>query len=1239
VFARGRAGGVGTRASGTPRAHGLAAALGEKYVNECDLFGCHTVLVRHPPRRVRAAPEPYLVEGDEDYPRRAAPPRQQRLASAPHGYAGRPVDPGVEARLESAKAMLGVMEGSLATENETAMEAYNSTMALASEMQLIEKQTHLDRVEIRERDALLAKDDRLLAEERQRAGAARHGERIEAQRLARAEQVARTEGVQLESARARLRNSQALQAQAVAQARIFRDALERATNKLVAYKQNVGGQELKLQKEVAHDEAVAQTQIMQEEAASSSSQMSDKEVIERLTQEVRRLTKELKQRETVIQLQQQVLKVQAHEVHELEKTAHKDADAAAKTIRNVMKSAQAASAGQATKYAEEEKQGTAAIAAAHPGIDPNSIPSVFAPPSEVAAAADAAKPAEPEPMMPPAKEWRHFGDDAIAKNPNYEAPVVGKNGVVADANFAAGVEGAHGTKTPEQEAAEDETVKEADAAIIRFEKEEKKQNEAIAVAVSNPLEVPSQRKVVAREASPAQQAERERDAAAEEFANHPVIVPDPAIKTLDDFIAKAEEERQKVQLEERERVIAREVKEKELARKAKAADDAVAKITQASIPPKPVHMQPHSAETLLHDTSAAALPENATAVSMSAKSAASPAKLLLAPKKLVHPTRALSNLESGVQDLPAHLPVLKPLATSSQMGGIADAGDDAVQPGAANSLLHSKTNPGLSGTRAAAMVQKAADIALFIVAHPPALKAKRAGEKHHPKRAAYTRDVLSLEPQNAVLPPLHSASKAHDTKGKLHPKRQHSTGEVEAEAPTTTKPAATAEAPKDTIKDDLSRAAKQLQSYDFLHEQNPADDAALPKESVSKAARDRSVAQQMKALEKSEQKSRPEWESSGLRVNGAGKVVGREENLAELPADMRGGMHIGSSFEGDMKDRQVSFKDINRGAPLHAKAEHWRMTKAQQAVEQALMKEEAAAREWVAVAKKEEETEGKAAAVAAEELKRLHAEAHGTAQRAVLTARDTARLSKSQGGASAALHHTHTESHVTHGYTPHVNDHVAHGDQSASRPNTVRSGDDESLDVALARARAATSAAEAAMAVKTPTSATVALPGTSAASRPALLPHVREVSVSMASAQDSWAPAEPSSGLDWPRRGGAGADAESKGMRADEQALQKEVGGPISSSVAKGIAHDLAKLNALTKTLKEWPHSGPLFSSTHPVGAERGGLLGLRHFAQQDASIDAKAAGFVFSRTRRLAKIAQHARTHARSTNPRNIMH
>jgi hypothetical protein len=1143
-----------------------------------------------------------MVEGDEDYPRRAASPRKQRLASAPHGYAGRPVDPGVEARLETAKAMLGVMEGSLAAENETTMEAYNSTMALASEMHHIEKQTHLDRVEIRQRDALLAKDDRLLAEERQRTGAARHGERIEEQRLARAEQVARTEGVQLASARTRLRNSQALQAQAVAQARMYRDALERARNKLFAYKQKVGGQELKLQKEVAHDEAVAQTQIMQEEAASS--QMSDKEVIERLTQEVRRLTNELKQRETVIQLQQQVLKVQAHEVHELEKAAHKNADAAAKTMSDVMKSAQAASAGQATKYAEEEKQGTAAIAAAHPGIDPNSIPSVFAPPAEVAAAADAAKPAEPEPMMPPAKQWRHFGDDAIAKNPNYEAPVVGKNGVVDDANFAAGVEGAHGTKTPEQEAAEDTTVKEADAAISKFEKEEKKQKDAIAAAVSNPLEVPSQRKVEARSEPPAQQAQREQEAAEQEFANHPVIVPDPAIKTLDDFIAKAEEDRQKVQLEERERAIAREAKEKELARKAKAADDAVAKITQASIPS---HMQPHSAETLLHDTSAAALPENATAVSTPAKSAASPAKLLLASKKLVHPTR----------DLPAHLPVLKPLATSSQMGGIADAGADAVQPGAAILLLHSKVpepNPGISGTRAAEMAHKAADIASFIVAHPPAPKAKRVGEKHHPKRAAYKPDVVSLEPQKAVLPPLHSASKAHDTEGMLHSKRQPLTGEVEAEASTLTKPAATAKAPKDTIKKDLSRAAKQLQSYDFLDEQNPADDAVLPKESLSQAARDRSVAQQMKALEKSEQKSRPKWESSGLRVKGAGKAVGREENLAELPADMRGGMHIGSSFESDAKHRQISFKDMNRGAPLHAKAAHWRVTKAQQAVEQALMKEEHAAREWVAVAKKEEETEGKAAAVAEEELKRLHAEAHGTAQRAVPP--DTARLSKAQGGASDALHHTHAKARVAHGDTPHANAHVAHGDareyHAASRPNTLRSGGDDSLDEALVRARAATSAAEAAMAVKTPTFATLAFSGTSTASRPELLTHERQVSASMASAQDSLAPAEASSGLEWPRRGGAGADAESKGMRADEQALLKEVGGPISSSVAKGIAHDLAKLNALTKTLKQWPHSEPLFSSTHPVGAERGGLLGLRHIAQQDVSMDARAAGFCF---------------------------
>jgi hypothetical protein len=66
-------------------------------------------------------------------------------------------------------------------------------------------------------------------------------------------------------------------------------------------------------------------------------------------------------------------------------------------------------------------------------------------------------------------------------------------------------------------------------------------------------------------------------------------------------------------------------------------------------------------------------------------------------------------------------------------------------------------------------------------------------------------------------------------------------------------------------------------------------------------------------------------------------------------------------------------------------------------------------------------------------------------------------------------------------------------------------------------------------------------------------------------------------------------------MRADERRLQKEVGGPISSSVAKGIVHDLAKLNALVGTLKARPHTTPLFGSTQ--------------FAQHDASMDAKAAG------------------------------
>ena len=1231
--ARHRAGSAATRAAG-PRSHGLASSLGEKYVNECDLFGCHTVLVR--PQRPLAAPAPHPV---------------QRLASVMRHAA--PVDARVEARLESAKARLGEMEGSLAAENETAMEAYSSTAALESEMHQIEKQTHLDRVEIRAQHAALAKDDEILAEERQRAGAAQHGERVEARRLAHAQQVARAESAELATARTRLRKSQALEAKAVAEARGYRDALDRATQKLVAYKQKVGSQELKLQREVAHDEAVAQKQMMQEEQASSSAQMSDKEVIDRLTEEVRRLTKELKQREIVIQLQQKVIKVQAHEVHTLEKTAAKEADAAAQTMNNVMESAEAASVGQTVKNQEEEERENAEIEAAHPGIDPSSIPSVFA------------EPKKEEATMPAADDWKSFGDDAIAKNPHNEAPVVGENGVVDGPNFAAGVKGAHGTKSPAEAEAEEKAVQKANAAITAFEKEEEHQNEAMAEFTSS-------------HASPERQAQMAQSQSEENFAKHPVVHVDPAIKTLDDFIAKSEEERQKTWVEEQNRAVERKVHEKELARTSREADRMVASITE-----KPKDL----VRGMLHHTAAKAIAKNATTAPSAASTVGEIASAIggalnplnpsspFAPKKLVHPERALNDLEGEVQDFPSHMPALKPLSTSAQMGGIEDADDSTVQAGTKRAQLHTKVpqetdenkirgeakwwgvgddklhkdkssflfqgnvakkasraaaagsvarsetsalhmkktvNPQQSGASAAAMAEKAADIASFIVAHPPAAEARGAGADHH---AAYKPDVVSLTPQKAVLPPLPPASKdavgQHKPKHVLHKTlavslepqeaalppmkappaphgkavsnptqlaaapadkarkdgstqsaaaRVHSTAETKASAPTAVTPVANAAAqPKDTIRDDLSRAAKQLESYDFLHEQQlTLADAVPTKESATQVARDRSVQQQMKALEKSERKARPPWESSGLKVK-AGRGGAREQNLVELPADMRGGMHIGARFASDAKERQVSFDDNNRGAPLHAKATPWRITKAQQAVKQALLREEEAARERVAAAKRTEAAEQKAAALAQEELRRFRA---SEARVVVRTAHDTARLLDSPPDASNALQHAH----------------------SVSRPNNAHFGDDDSLGAAVERARAATNAAESAMAVKIPTIDTVASLGLHKRAAPALPARAQAHTVS---------PAVVASDLNWPRTDAEGV--EDKGMRADERRLQKEVGGPISSSVAKGIVHDLAKLNALVGTLKARPHTTPLFGSTQ--------------FAQHDASMDAKAAG------------------------------
>lgn len=427
-----RAAGLGRESAKAVQLHGLPASLGEKYVNECDLFGCHTVLAR--------TKHQHFVQN-----------YGQSLSLEPHVSKAQV---GVKEKIKSANAKLAALASVLAAENETAVEAFNTNLALEGAMHRIEKQTHLDRVKIRSEHDLLDREDTLLHEERLHEEAARVGERRESQELARVKKTARVERTELAAARRRLQISKEDQAKVLAEADEYRKALSEATQKLAAYKKNIETPQIQLQDH-------AQKQMMEEDSTQNSAHLSDKEIIDRLTEEVHRLTVELQQRESVIQLQQNVIKVQAHEVHQLESTAEVDADAAASTMSNVMKSAEAAMAGETVKHETEEEHENAEIEQNHPGIDPSSIPSAFS------------QPAPPESkVLPEPEDWRKFGEDEVANNPDNAVPVVGSHGVVAERTFAAGVKDAYGTKSAEEQAAEEQAVKEADAALQSFDKEE-----------------------------------------------------------------------------------------------------------------------------------------------------------------------------------------------------------------------------------------------------------------------------------------------------------------------------------------------------------------------------------------------------------------------------------------------------------------------------------------------------------------------------------------------------------------------------------------------------------------------------------------------------------------------------------------------------------------------------------------------------------------------------------------------
>ena len=1255
-----RAGSQDARAAtSTKQQRALAASLEEKYSNECDLFGCHTVLARPPPHSV---------------PSRGG---GQRLAekTIPAHNVRRWVNGNAEEQLDS---KLWFLSSSLVAANETAMAAYTTTLTLESELHTIEEKSHLDRVQLRTEHAMRTKDDILLRQSQWHEHAAIATADTERKWLVHMEKVAHVEGVELAAARKRLHLSTELQTKAWAEAHTYRDSLEKATRKLVTFKKPMSKQELELENAVDEDAKDAQKQMMQEEDADSSSQMSEKEIIDRLTEEVRRLTVELKQRESVIQLQQKVIKVQAHEVKQLETSAEQNVDKAAETMSSIMKSAEAAMAGETVKHETEEEHENAEIEAKHPGIDPTSIPSAFFKP--------------PAKVVPEPTSWRSFGEDAVANNPNNAVPLVGPAGVVADENFAAGVKGAHGTKTKEEEATEQAAVEEADTALQAFDQEEAAQKEAASVFFS-------------KGASPSVQAHADTQKNEQAFENMISARPAPesSVMSIHDYLSTAAVEREKVKIElahEHQQQVAQATHR---ARQSERADTLVR------------GMLTHTDSVFeKNDTSSVA---GAISSTLNPFNPVSP----LSPKNILDPAREFNVLKTQLKgafqgghasnanggaaiegEMPSRLPSMQPLKSGSQLGGIAGAlnaqtpaqtavqreeaerekwsiGDDhlhkdkssflfkgtddeapatvamkaaggaaaaggksAGQHAAAAATLsptlskrvdHSfKPDKFASSAKSAAIAAKAAGIASFIVSgHTPV----SGHVKPHLRRAAAKSvlQAMSLEPQNAVLPPLalpvtqvvkHTAKRAvpaakpmatlsakpavaKAADKALAAEIHRATDHVETH---TADRIATARH-ADTLAEDLSRAAQQLDSYNFLQQKTTLSDAVLPPHTLitTQTANIKSVAQQMEALENGAKATRhaqhDTWVPSGLKVKGEGKTA-HTQYLAQLPSDMRGGLHIAATFAAASATHSASFRDNNAGAPAHASALTWRIAEAQQNMKMALEKEAAAARERVETAQKAEVTEHKAALLAEKEVKRLDAiEATAAVRAAYDTAQDlrerhTYAVLPSQPGTAA------------HAQTPKKSNL-----QSAPTARYRAATPSETISAALFRAADSVREAESALGDDQDASASRGempvdvTPSFAAAIVSSTATGGIEEGVDMQRRRlgldaGQLVVARPSTSRDVAHAAGMAQSravresarvmqrvkgGEGDTMHQEEVRLQEHVGGPIKSSLARQIVADLSKLTDMTKQMKV-----------------RGDLFGEREFARHAASVDARAA-------------------------------
>ena len=198
----------------------------------------------------------------------------------------------------------------------------------------------------------------------------------------------------------------------------------------------------------------------------------------------------------------------------------------------------------------------------------------------------------------------------------------------------------------------------------------------------------------------------------------------------------------------------------------------------------------------------------------------------------------------------------------------------------------------------------------------------------------------------------------------------------------------------DSPQQDVKRAAKYLDSYDFLNPANPAGDLTLADVPTMRMDRHKSVARAMAKLEHAEKAARPKWEDSGLAVRAsamlAGRVIpqGHQQKLVELPADMRGGLHIGKVFERGQARRGVTFRDNNIGAPSRESSLDWQVKQAEERVTRAETEEQEAAQERHVESRKAKFAEQKATQLAQEAQRRLQKMVEAEGKMAVPTTKD-----------------------------------------------------------------------------------------------------------------------------------------------------------------------------------------------------------------------------------------------------------